>query len=170
MAVRQTLAEFRWPPFGAGRVLIMGSLVRRVWLPGLFDGEAPPPPEPPFPRPTPAEMLAGELERWLAGKAPWPAADLEMDRLPPFTRAVLLACRAIPTGETCSYADLAGKAGRPKATRAAGNVMARNPFPLLIPCHRVVPSAGGLGSYQGGTEMKGWLRDLELRSRAGTIQ
>jgi len=84
-----------------------------------------------------------------------------------FQRAVLLQCRKIPYGRTLSYGELAAKAGFPRAARAAGRCMARNPLPLLIPCHRVVCSGGQLGKYSppGGVEMK--RRLLAMESKKG---
>ena len=79
----------------------------------------------------------------------------------PFRRAVLEACAAIPIGETRSYGWLAEQAGSPRAARAAGRVMATNPWPLLIPCHRVIGSSGGLHGYGGGLPMKERLLKIE---------
>ncbi len=79
----------------------------------------------------------------------------------PFRRAVLEACASIPIGETRSYGWLAEQAGRPRAARAAGRVMATNPWPLLIPCHRVIGSHGGLHGYGGGMAMKERLLRIE---------
>ena len=67
----------------------------------------------------------------------------------------------IPRGQTCSYAELAARAGRPGAARAVGQAMARNPWPIIVPCHRVVASDGGLGGYGGGLDMKERLLRLE---------
>jgi methylated-DNA-[protein]-cysteine S-methyltransferase len=80
-----------------------------------------------------------------------------------FQLRVLKQCRKIPFGRTISYAELAAKAGSPRAARAIGNCMAANPIPLLIPCHRVVRSDGQLGSYSapGGVGMKRRLLALE---------
>jgi len=64
-----------------------------------------------------------------------------------FRRLVLEACRRIPYGKTASYADLARAVGNPAAVRAVGGTMAMNPLPLVIPCHRVVSSNGGLGGF-----------------------
>lgn len=66
-----------------------------------------------------------------------------------FDRAVYDALREIPAGATITYRDLARRAGAPNAARAAGNACARNPVLVVIPCHRVVPAAGGLGNYSG---------------------
>ena len=86
---------------------------------------------------------------------------------PPFFRAAWSACRSIPPGETRSYRWLAQAAGNPKASRAAGQAMAKNPVPLVIPCHRVVGSGGNLHGYGGGgVAVKAQLLELERRQRA----
>lgn len=72
----------------------------------------------------------------------------------PFRRAVLEECACIPAGETRSYGWLAGRVGRPRAARAVGRVMATNPWPLFVPCHRVVGGDGSLHGYGGGLPMK----------------
>ncbi|MCC5875011.1 MAG: MGMT family protein [Candidatus Sumerlaeia bacterium] len=78
-----------------------------------------------------------------------------------FLDKVLKECSRIPRGEVFTYADLAKIAGNPRAARAVGQAMARNPLPLLIPCHRVVPSVGGVGSFGGGARLKAWLLERE---------
>jgi methylated-DNA-[protein]-cysteine S-methyltransferase len=85
-----------------------------------------------------------------------------------FQRKVLDACRAIPPGETLSYAELAVIAGAPGAARAVGNVMRTNRIPLVIPCHRVVGSGGSLGGYSApdGLAMKRKLLEREATSRS----
>lgn len=82
------------------------------------------------------------------------ARYLDWDGITPFRRAVLEEAMGIPPGETRSYGWLAAKAGRPRAARAVGRVMATNPFPVIVPCHRVVASNGALHGYGGGLEMK----------------
>jgi methylated-DNA-[protein]-cysteine S-methyltransferase len=72
----------------------------------------------------------------------------------PFQRSVWQAILSIPRGATISYAELARRAGRPGAARAVGQAVGSNPIPLLIPCHRVVASDGGLGGFGGGLPMK----------------
>lgn len=79
----------------------------------------------------------------------------------PFRRQVLDVLQAVPRGEVVTYAGLAARAGRPAAARAAGTACARNPLPLVVPCHRVVPGSGGVGSYAGGPERKRALLALE---------
>lgn len=74
-----------------------------------------------------------------------------------FDRAVLERLYKVRAGQTVYYAELAAMVGRPGAARAVGSAMRRNPIPILVPCHRVLPQAGGLGSYTGGTSKKAWL-------------
>jgi methylated-DNA-[protein]-cysteine S-methyltransferase len=70
--------------------------------------------------------------------------------------------REVGWGETVTYGELAEMAGRPRAARFVGNVMARNPIPILIPCHRVVAAGGRLGGYGAtGTDTKRWLLERE---------
>jgi methylated-DNA-[protein]-cysteine S-methyltransferase len=92
-------------------------------------------------------------------------SDVKVDdrRWTPFQRKVLAVCRRIPLGETRTYAELAAEVGSPKAARAVGRVMATNPVPIIIPCHRVVGSGGGLGGFSaiGGLTTKRKLLALE---------
>jgi methylated-DNA-[protein]-cysteine S-methyltransferase len=73
--------------------------------------------------------------------------------MPPFLSQVLDACRTIPCGRTATYAELASEAGNPRAARAAGTAMRRNPTPLLVPCHRVL-GTGSVGGYTPGLDLK----------------
>jgi methylated-DNA-[protein]-cysteine S-methyltransferase len=86
---------------------------------------------------------------------------LDPELAPPFYRRAWLACRRIPPGETRSYSWLATAAGNPHALRAAGQAMAKNPLALIVPCHRVVGSDGGLHGYAGGLETKARLLEME---------
>lgn len=79
----------------------------------------------------------------------------------PFRRRVLDELARIPSGEVVTYGGLAARAGRPGAARAAGSACARNPVPLIVPCHRVVPGSGGVGSYAGGAHRKRALLAME---------
>lgn len=79
----------------------------------------------------------------------------------PFRRAVWDAMRAIPAGQTITYAELAARVGRPSATRAAGTACGANPIPIVIPCHRIVRTGGGIGGYGGGLPVKRWLLSHE---------
>ena len=78
-----------------------------------------------------------------------------------FVRRVLEATARIPYGETLSYRDVAERGGNIRATRAAGNALGANPMPVVIPCHRVLRTGGGMGGYTGGLERKRFLLDLE---------
>lgn len=78
-----------------------------------------------------------------------------------FQRAILLTEATIPFGRVSTYGELAFAAGFPSGFRAAAHALAQNPFPLLIPCHRVIASNGGLAGYQGGIAMKKELLSLE---------
>lgn len=72
----------------------------------------------------------------------------------PFLGAAWDALQRIPAGTTCTYAELAGLAGRPRAARAAGQACARNPLPLFVPCHRVLAGGGALGGFSSGLPWK----------------
>lgn len=78
-----------------------------------------------------------------------------------FPLGVLQATAAIPYGEVASYGEVAAAAGSPRAARAAGNALAGNPIPIVVPCHRVIHADGGLGGYTGGLENKRFLLRLE---------
>ena len=79
-----------------------------------------------------------------------------------FRREALEAlARTTHAGDVVTYKELAARAGRPRAIRAAGTACATNPVPLVVPCHRVVPTGGGLGNYGGGVERKARLLELE---------
>ena len=86
---------------------------------------------------------------------------LDVEGVPPFTLSAWRACVRIPRGETRSYGWLAMEAGRPGAARAAGQAMARNRFPPLVPCHRVIGSTGSLHGYGGGLHLKARLLHAE---------
>lgn len=79
-----------------------------------------------------------------------------------FQSAVWRALLKVPYGKSKTYGDVAEKIGRPKAFRAVGNAVGKNPFPIVIPCHRIVAS-GGIGGFSGGSGLpvKRWLRDRE---------
>ena len=93
---------------------------------------------------------------------------IDVEDASPFMRAAWEACRRIPSGETRSYKWLAAQAGRPQAPRAAGQSMARNRLPIIVPCHRVVASDGSLRGFGRGASQLGLkqrLLDLESRPR-----
>lgn len=86
---------------------------------------------------------------------------LERKGLTPFENSVLMNTFEISRGRTVSYKELATKSGRPRAYRAVGNIMNKNPYPLLIPCHRVVASNHKLGGYAYGVKIKTLLLKME---------
>ena len=90
-------------------------------------------------------------------------SNLKLDKLSPFAIQVLTACRDIKFGQTISYSGLAKKLGRPGTARAVGGALAKNPLPLIIPCHRVIHSDGKIGGFStpGGTNLKAKLLELE---------
>ena len=81
----------------------------------------------------------------------------------PFEKQVLKTLQRIPSGKTISYSALARRSGHPRAARAVGNALNRNPIPILIPCHRVIHKDGSLGKYRGGSKWKQKLLTLELK-------
>jgi methylated-DNA-[protein]-cysteine S-methyltransferase len=86
---------------------------------------------------------------------------LDLNGSTSFQRAVWQATRQIPYGQTRGYAWVAATAGNFRAVRAAGQALARNPLPVIIPCHRVLASDGGLGGFTGGLKIKKFLLKLE---------
>jgi O-6-methylguanine DNA methyltransferase len=87
----------------------------------------------------------------------------------PFAKKVYKALLSIPLGQVRTYKWLAKKVGKPKASRAIGQILKHNPYPLLIPCHRVICSNGKLGSYIFGKKKKKALLDLESKIREDVI-
>jgi methylated-DNA-[protein]-cysteine S-methyltransferase len=90
--------------------------------------------------------------------------DLALDwslSTPGFRRRVLQACAEIPFGATSTYKQMAIAAGSPTPLRAAGGALGSNPIPIVVPCHRVLSSSGGLGGYPGGLERKRLLLSIE---------
>ena len=116
--------------------------------------------------------LRRRIERFLDGEdVDFSDVPIDVDDASPFHRAAWQACRTIPSGETRPYLWLASEAGRPNAPRAAGQAMARNRLPFLIPCHRVIASDGSLGGYGSGRtrlDLKKRLLEMEARSKAAT--
>jgi methylated-DNA-[protein]-cysteine S-methyltransferase len=102
-----------------------------------------------------------ELDEYFAGRRR--SFDLPLDwRLTRgFARRVLEATARIPYGATATYKHVAAEAGSPLASRAAGNALGSNPIPIVVPCHRILHSGGGLGGYTGGVEKKRLLLTVE---------
>ena len=97
----------------------------------------------------------------------WTGFDLPLAPMgTPFQRAVWNAIATVPYGTTMSYRELARRAGRPGSVRAAGTATGRNPWAIVVPCHRIVGSDGALTGYAGGLERKRALLDLEAQCGA----
>ncbi len=109
-----------------------------------------------LPGPTPLpEALARDLYAYFAGEVvDWTRHPLDLEGLSPFTREVLRATSAIPQGCLSTYGELARQVQHPRAARAVGQALRKNPVLLLVPCHRVVGSKGCLGGFTGGLEQK----------------
>ncbi len=95
-----------------------------------------------------------------------PDIPVVLDGLGSFSRKVLTACRDIEFGQRITYSGLAKKAGQPAASRAVGNALAKNPLPLIIPCHRVLRTDGKMGGFSapGGISFKKRLLTLEHKA------
>jgi len=150
-------------PFGRMAVAATSRGLTRVLLPTeaaalQVSGVAPEPDRA-------AAALAARAEReileYLAGRRRKFTVPVDLSAAPPFHAKVLRALARVSYGRTVTYGELAARVGRPHGARAVGQAMARNPVPLVIPCHRVVASGGGLGGYGGGLDLKRRLLDLE---------
>src|SRR5260221_9013644 len=108
----------------------------------------------------PLDEVRRELDEYFEGRRQ--EFDLALDlRVAGFQEAVLRELARVPYGQTDTYGHLAAKVGRPRAARAVGMVMNRNPIPIVLPCHRIVGANGSLTGYAGGLDIKQALLDLE---------
>ena len=107
------------------------------------------------------DATARELEEYFAGRRRRFDVPLDWRLTAGFRGSVLHRLPEIGYGQTASYAAVAKLAGRPRAFRAVGTACATNPLPVVVPCHRVIPSAGGVGFYLGGVDAKRALLSLE---------
>jgi methylated-DNA-[protein]-cysteine S-methyltransferase len=108
----------------------------------------------------PLDDVRRELDEYFEGRRR--EFDLPLDlRVAPFHDDVLRELALVPYGQTETYGALAMRAGRPKAARAVGTIMNRNPIPIVLPCHRIVGANGSLTGYAGGLDVKRRLLELE---------
>jgi O-6-methylguanine DNA methyltransferase len=107
-----------------------------------------------------------QLEEYFAGKRRTFDLTIDLGHLTPFQRRVIRAVARIPFGTTTSYGEIARRVGSPHAARAVGQVMHRNPFPIVIPCHRVIGSDGSLVGFGGGLALKASLLEHESGAAA----
>lgn len=113
-----------------------------------------------------AERAREELVEYLEGSRTYFTMPIDLSATAPFQRSVLEAARAIPFGEVRSYRWIAEQVGSARAVRAVGTALGRNPVPLVVPCHRVLRSDGGLGGYIFGLDLKNRLLMLERETPA----
>jgi methylated-DNA-[protein]-cysteine S-methyltransferase len=106
------------------------------------------------------DAAARELDDYFAGRRSWFDVPLDLRLARGFRRQVLDELRRVPYGRTVSYGELAGRLGS-RAVRAVGTACARNPLPIVVPCHRVIRSDGAVGEYVGGAAAKRTLLRLE---------
>jgi len=146
--------------WGAVEIEMRAGKIREIRLCSRRGPAAPPK--------TPQEHhLYQDLIRYFAGdKVSFLAHPIDLSDLPEFTCRVLAAARRIPHGARLSYGELAGKIGRPKAARAVGQALGRNPIPIIIPCHRVVGKSGELVGFSAGLSWKKTLLEIETKKAA----
>jgi methylated-DNA-[protein]-cysteine S-methyltransferase len=111
--------------------------------------------------PSRLDSIKRELEQYFAGRRRRFECALDWRLTSGFVRSVLERTAEIPFGETRTYTEMAALAGSPLASRAAGSALGANPIPVIVPCHRVLRTGGGLGGYAGGLEAKRMLLELE---------
>jgi methylated-DNA-[protein]-cysteine S-methyltransferase len=102
-----------------------------------------------------------ELEEYFEGRRKGFDLAIDWSLARGFTGEVLRQTAQIGFGNTSTYAEVASRAGSPRAVRAAGNALGANPIPVVVPCHRVLRTGGALGGYTGGVERKEFLLRLE---------
>ncbi len=126
----------------------LGDTVNQVkWTPLLF------------------QDLMARFRNYFAGHTATFSDELDLSADTDFQHKVWQITRLIPYGETRSYSWVAEQINKPRAVRAVGQALGKNPLPIIVPCHRVLASNGGLGGYSGGIDMKRHLLSLETAPR-----
>ncbi len=125
------------------------QILHAAYVPGFFGG------------------LAYRIENYFAGKSFELDDRIDLRGAPLFFKTVWEQCRTIPLGETRSYSWLAEQSCNIKAVRAVGQAMARNPLPIIVPCHRVIGKNGSLTGFAGTIPLKRKMLDLEQRISTG---
>ena len=131
------------------RQLLGDSVNYAIWSPHLF------------------KDLMERLRIYFSGHRTTFPDELDLSLATPFQREVWEITRLIPYGDTRSYTWVAEQIKKPRAMRAVGQALGRNPLPIIVPCHRVVASDGKLGGYSDGVEMKRYLLYLEASANIG---
>ena len=142
------LVRLAYRDFNGGLDEVLGALAARL-SPRIVEA------------PARLDAVRSELEEYFSGAREAFDLPLDLALAAPFGREVLLACARIPFGRTSSYGAVAADAGRPSASRATGNALGANPIPIVVPCHRVLRTGGGIGGYTGGLAIKEHLLALE---------
>jgi methylated-DNA-[protein]-cysteine S-methyltransferase len=109
----------------------------------------------------PVERLRRELDEYFEGRRQTFDIETDVRGVPAYYRRVLDELARVEYGHTTTYGALAALTGNPRAARAVGTVMNRNPIPIVLPCHRVIGASGSLTGYGGGLDRKEWLLRLE---------
>jgi methylated-DNA-[protein]-cysteine S-methyltransferase len=107
------------------------------------------------------DAVRRELDEYFEGRRTEFDLPLDVSRVPEFQRVVLHELALVPYGEVTTYGALAARVGKPRAARAVGGAMNRNPIPIVLPCHRVIGASGSLTGYGGGLDRKRALLKLE---------
>ncbi len=148
-ATPRGLARLAYEEFNGGLDAVLDGLAARL-SPRVVEA------------PARVDRVRRELDEYFAGRRH--AFDVPVDLAlvsGPFARRLLAACAAIPFGAVQTYREVATAAGNERAVRAAGNALSANPVPIVVPCHRVLRTGGGLGGYTGGLDKKERLLALE---------
>jgi methylated-DNA-[protein]-cysteine S-methyltransferase len=111
--------------------------------------------------PRPVDEARRELDEYFEGRRHEFDLPVDLTGLPVFQQSVLEELQRVPYGQVDTYGGLAARIGKPKAARAVGGALNRNPVPIVVPCHRIVGSTGSLVGYAGGLERKQLLLSLE---------
>ena len=114
-------------------------------------------PDRPVERSAALDAVRRELDRYFAGRRFTFETRVDLSDVTPFQQRVLRETAKVPAGEVATYTEVATRAGRPHAARAAGNALHDNPIAIIVPCHRVLRGDGSLGGYAGGLPAKEWL-------------
>jgi len=147
-ATPQGLARLAYEDFNGGLDRVLGQLADRI-SPRILEA------------PARLDDVRRELDEYFDGRRKQFDLTVDLRLSGQFGRRVLEATARIPFGATSTYRDVADEAGNAAATRAAGNALGANPIPIVIPCHRVMRSGGGLGGYTGGLHIKKALLQVE---------
>jgi methylated-DNA-[protein]-cysteine S-methyltransferase len=143
-------------PFGTLYLVFSGNRLVEI----QFGGQTPLHPKGKVP-----ELFKEQMNKYFSGVLKEISQDIVFLHGTAFEQAVWLCLREIPYGETRSYKWVAEKVGNPKAVRAVGQALSKNPVPIVLPCHRVIESDGSIGGYSSGVDIKRRLLDLEYYNR-----